>query len=197
VDLGEYVLKGLVEPERIFQVGTSEFPTLRGQRRAGFLPRSLTSLVGRDDLVAEIVERLGGARLVTLVGVGGVGKTRVALAAAEQVAAAHDLGVFVDLTEVSDERDVLSAVALAMGLSTPTLDSVGIALSGRRVLMVLDNCEHVLEGVADLVEELLEMSPSARVLATSREGLAIDGEHLVAVPGLDRGRRVVRRGTVH
>jgi non-specific serine/threonine protein kinase len=136
--------------------------------------------------------------LVTLVGVGGVGKTRVALAAAEQVAAAHDLGVFVDLSEVRDESDVLSAVALAMGLSTPTMDSVGIALSGRRVLMVLDNCEHVLEGVADLVEELLEMSPSARG-AGHEQGGSRDRRRAPRCSAWSRhrGRRVGRGGTVH
>lgn len=184
VDLGEYILKGLVQPERIVQVGTAQFPALRRPRRASFLPSALTSLVGRDGLVEDIAERLRGTRLVTLVGMGGVGKTRVALAAAEQVAAEHDLGVFVDLTEVGHDQDVLAALARSMGLSSPTLDSIGVALSGRSVLVVFDNCEHVLDAVADLVDDVLEMSPSSRVLATSREGLAVDGEHLVAVPGL-------------
>jgi len=185
VDLGQYVLKGLAQPERIFQVGAGDFPALRSPRRASSLPTPLTSLVGRDDLVADVVARLRDARLVTLVGVGGVGKTRVALAAAEQVVAAHDLAVFVGLSEVSDEKDVVAAVARAFGISSPTMDAIGVALSGRRVLVVLDNCEHVLDAVADVVEEILELSPTSRVLATSREGLALDGEHLVAVPGLD------------
>lgn len=185
VDLGQYVLKGLGQPERIFQVGTGAFSALRGRRRASALPSALTSLVGRDDLVAAVVERLRDARLVTLIGVGGVGKTRVALAAAERVVPEHDLGVFVDLTEVNDDKDVVAALARSLGLSSPTRDAIGVALSDRRVLVVLDNCEHLLDAVADLVDDVLEMSPSSKVLATSREGLAVDGEHLVAVPGLD------------
>jgi class 3 adenylate cyclase len=185
VDLGEYVLKGLAQPERIHQVGTEPFPALRSPRRASFLPSLLSTLVGRDDLVADVVARLDNARLVTLVGVGGVGKTRVAVAAAEQVAADHDLGIFVDLTEVSDADDVQAAFARSLGLSSPTMESIGVALSGRRVLIVLDNCEHVLDAAADLVSDVLDLSPTSTVLATSREGLAVDGEHLVAVPSLD------------
>jgi predicted ATPase len=185
LELGEYELKGLAEPERIFQVGTMPFPALRTPRCRSFLPGALTSLVGRDDLVADVARRLRAARLVTLVGVGGVGKTRVAVAAAEQIASNYELGVFVDLTEVSDDDDVVSAFARSLGLSSPTMASIGVALSGRRVLVVLDNCEHVLDAAADLVSDVLGLSPSATVLATSREALAIDGEQLVAVPALD------------
>jgi predicted ATPase len=185
VDLGEFLLKGVVEPERIVQVGTATFPALRVATQRSAVPAVLTSLVGRDELVGQVVERLTTTRLVTLVGVGGVGKTRVAIAAAERMESDQDLTVFVPLNEVSDDQEVLPALGRALGLTTPTLDAVSIALSGRRALIVLDNCEHVIDAAADLVEEVLAASVTVTVLATSREGLALDGEQLVAVPGLD------------
>lgn len=185
VDLGEHVLKGVNQPERILQLGTETFPALRVATRRSAVPEVLTSLVGRDELVGQVVERLATARLVTLVGVGGVGKTRVALAAAERLESDRDLTAFVPLNEVSDEEEVLPALGRALGLTAPTLDAVAIALSSRRALIVLDNCEHVIDAAADLAEELLAASGTVTVLATSREGLAADGEQLVAVPGLD------------
>ena len=185
VDLGEHMLKGVKEPERILQLGTETFPALRVATRKSAVPVVLTSLVGRDELVGQVIEWLATARLVTLVGVGGVGKTRVALAAAERLESDQDLTVFVPLNEVSDEEEVLPALGRALGLTAPTLDAVAIALSSRRALIVLDNCEHVIDAAADLVEELLAASETVTVLATSREGLTVDGEQLVAVPGLD------------
>jgi predicted ATPase len=97
----------------------------------------------------------------------------------------RDLTVFVPLNEISDDQEVLPALARALGLTTPTLDAVAIALSGRRTLVLIDNCEHVIDGAADLVEQLLGASPTVTVLTTSREGLAVAGERLIAVPGLD------------
>ncbi len=185
VDLGEHLLKGVTEPERILQLGTTTFPVLRVATRRSAVPAALTSLVGRDELVEQVVGRLAKARLVTLVGVGGVGKTRVAMAAAERLEPDRELTVFVPLNEVSDDQEVLPALARALGLTTPTLDAVAIALSGRRALILIDNCEHVIEGAAELVERVLGASPTVTVLATSREGLTVAGEQLVAIPGLD------------
>jgi predicted ATPase len=185
LDLGEHLLKGVTEPERILQLGTTTFPALRVATRRSAVPAALTSLVGRDELVEQVVDRLATARLVTLVGVGGVGKTRVAMAAAELVEPDRDLTVFVPLNEVSDDLEVLPALARALGLTTATLGAVAIALSGRRALILIDNCEHVLDGAADLVEQLLGASSTVTVLATSREGLAVAGEQLVGIPGLD------------
>jgi len=184
MDLGDHELKGLPEKERIFQIGDSAFPALRLQSSAFALPSMLTSLVGRDELVTRIIDQLAEARLVTLIGVGGVGKTRVAIAVADQVAADHEMTVFVDLSEVDGDGDVLPALARSLSLRTPTMESVAIAMSSRRVMVVLDNCEHVVDVAADLAENLLAISPSSKVLATSREGLGSAGEHIIAVPGL-------------
>ena len=117
-------------------------------------------------------------------GVGGVGKTRLAIAAAEQLAEHNDFTVLVDLGSASDGADVLPSIARALEVTTPSMDSVAMALTSRRVLLVIDNCEHVLDEAADVITEVLAVSDSVWVLATSREGLAVDGEHLIAVPGL-------------
>ncbi len=184
VDLGDHHVKGIDTPERIYQLGAGTFPPLRSLGSRASLPTVLTTLVGRDELLATVVDELDRSRLVTLVGVGGVGKTRLAIAVAEQVSADHDRTVFVDLSEVDDEHEVTAALARTFGLTTQTMEAITIALSARSALIVLDNCEHVLDAVADLVCDVLELSPAVRVLATSREGLAVPGEQLVAVPGL-------------
>jgi predicted ATPase/class 3 adenylate cyclase len=184
VDLGEYRLKDLPTSERIYQLGTARHPPLRAKASVSTLPPSLTDLIGRDELVAEVGRRLECERLVTLVGVGGVGKTRVAVAAAETLAPRQDLTVFVDLGSVSDGADVGAAVARSLELTTPSPDALGLALGGRTVLLVLDNCEHVLDDVVALIEGAFRASTSVRVLATSREALGVAGEWLVAVPGL-------------
>jgi predicted ATPase len=183
-DLGEHRLKDLARPERIFQLGETEFPELRHRSGTTKLPTSLTPLMGRDDLVADIVRRLDEWRLVTLVGVGGVGKTRLAVAAAEQAAGQADLTVFVDLGSASDGADVLPGLAAALSVKIPSMDSVAMALTGRRVVLVVDNCEHVLDAAAEVITDVLAASNTVSVVATSREGLAVEGEHLIAVPGL-------------
>jgi predicted ATPase len=184
MDLGEHLLRDLARPERVFQLGDGEFPALRHLSRAASLPSSLTSLMGREGLVDEVVERLGEQRLVTLVGVGGVGKTRVAVAAADRIASDNELTVFVDLASTSDGTEVVPVLARALSVSRPTLESVAVALTGRRVLLVVDNCEHVLEAAAEMVLEVMATGDSVRVLTTSREGLGVNGEHLLTVPGL-------------
>ncbi|WP_329146457.1 tetratricopeptide repeat protein [Streptomyces niveus] len=160
------------------------------------LPTPLTSLVGRDDAVHEVGRLLATARLVTLTGAGGVGKTRLALAAAGRLAdtCASEFPDGVRLVELAGTPgdDVAGAVAAALGLrddaaaATSADDRVAAALRERRTLLVLDNCEHIVAPVARLAERLLRTSPGLRVLATSQEPLQVSGETLLPVEPLQQ-----------
>ncbi|MDH6281860.1 ATP-binding protein [Prescottella agglutinans] len=158
--------------------------------RAGNLPLDLTSFVGRRDDVAEVKRLLTASRLVTLTGVGGVGKTRLALRVAGDSQRAFSAGVWlVDLAELQDPDLVPDTAAAALDiqvLSTqPVTDLLIRHLEDRHLLLVLDNCAHLVEAVAGLVETLLRSCPQLHVLATSREPLRIQGEHLLQVPPLE------------
>ena len=149
----------------------------------------VTSLIGREQELREIDRLLGAHRVVTLLGTGGVGKTRLALTAGAQLRERHPDGVwFVELAMVPDAGLVAQAVASALGLhedaSHPPRELLAAALARRRALLILDNCEHVVEACAELVEALLRASPQLGVLATSRERLNIPGESTFRVPSL-------------
>jgi predicted ATPase len=159
-------------------------------RSGGNLPIVATSFIGREAEVAELKQLLGDHRLVTLTGVGGVGKTRLALSVAEELAAEFADGVWmIELAPVGDPAAVPAAVATALGITAQADRSVTAAiaeaLSGRHLLLVLDNCEHVLDAAADVVDTLLTRTTGVSVLATSREGLRVAAEHLWPVPSLD------------
>jgi predicted ATPase/DNA-binding CsgD family transcriptional regulator len=153
------------------------------------LPSPLTSFVGRTAERAELAEALGQHRLVTAVGPGGVGKTRLALAVAADVTERYAQGAwYVDLVPVTDPAQLGAAVAAALGFDeqlarTPT-DTVLLRLADAHALLVLDNCEHVLDAVAELVERLLTACPAIAVLATSQARLSLPFEWAFAVPGL-------------
>ena len=173
----------------------------------GNLPAELTSFVGRDREVGEVKRRLAGARLVSLVGVGGTGKTRLALRVAGQVQRAFPHGVwFVDLTQLHDvgligqevqDPDVLAFLVKAtLGLREqgggPPLRVLTEQLADRQMLLILDNCEHLLPACAVLANTLLRGCPGMRILVTSREPLAVAGEMLLPIPPLsapDPGQR--------
>jgi predicted ATPase/DNA-binding CsgD family transcriptional regulator len=160
-----------------------------GGRGAGNLPAELTSFVGRRDEVAEVRRLLSESRLVTLTGVGGVGKTRLALRAAAGLARAFSDGVWlVQLDQLRAEAPLPQAVAATLGLRQRDGDSWASSLAehlaGRQLLLVLDNCEHLVNAVAKLVDLLLRAAPGLRVLATSREALNIAGETVLPVPPL-------------
>ncbi|QNP75208.1 LuxR family transcriptional regulator [Streptomyces roseirectus] len=153
----------------------------------GNLPATLTSFVGRRREVAEIRRLLTVGRLVTLTGTGGVGKTRLALAAGEACAKAFPDGVWlVDLAPVRDPATVAATAASVLRApdrrSAPDLDRLAEHLARQRALLVLDNCEHVVDESAELAKALLTACPDLRVLVTSRETLAVTGEHVFTVP---------------
>jgi predicted ATPase/DNA-binding NarL/FixJ family response regulator len=153
------------------------------------LPLQLSSFVGREREMAEVERLLGDHRLVTLTGPGGSGKTRLALAGASEVAEDFEDGVWlVELAPLSDPGLVPQAVASVLGVretpDTPLADSLCLHLESREALLVVDNCEHLVEACADLAETLLRSCPELHILATSREMLGVPGETLFAVPPL-------------
>jgi predicted ATPase len=182
-DLGEHRLKDLSAPERIFQLGEGDFPPLKTLYRTN-LPIPATQLLGREHELAEVRELLAReeARLLTLTGAGGSGKTRLALHAAGEVADAYPDGVWwVPLAPLVDPADVAPAAARALG-GGGTLPEL---VDGRRLLLLLDNFEHVVEAAPELATVLAEC-PHADVLVTSRERLRLQGEHVYPVPVLER-----------
>ena len=159
-------------------------------RASGNLRPATTSLIGRESEVDAIKTAVRSHRLVTLTGVGGVGKTRLALEVAAQVADEFPDGVWVfELAAVIDPASVPNAVAAVLGVTQQpdktVSESVAAALEGRSRLLVFDNCEHVLDAAADLIEAIFSHSQTVNVLATSREGLRVADEHLWTVPSLD------------
>lgn len=153
------------------------------------LPEPRTALVGRDGPVRGIVELLATARLVTLTGVGGVGKTRLALEVARRVRQGGGHVVFVDLGAAADGGEVVDAVFAALRLPPAArgddLDGLVRVLRSRPALLVLDNCEHVLDTVSVVVDRFTRDCPELTVMATSREAVGIDGEHSFHVPSLE------------
>jgi predicted ATPase/class 3 adenylate cyclase len=196
-DLGLHRLRDVARAERVFQLShrelRAEFPPLRTLAVRQNLPRERTRFVGRDVDVAAIRKQLEVRRLVTLTGVGGCGKTRLAIKAASGLLERFPDGVFFgDLAPVSEPEVVASAVAAAVGFPRMSLGTgsgrpaseLVEFLSTREVLLVLDNCEHVIDACAALVDQILERCPGAVVLATSREALDLQGEQVHPVSPL-------------
>ena len=183
-DLGEHRLKDLSAPERIFQLGDGDFPPLKTLYRTN-LPIPATPFLGREHELAAVRALLArdDARLLTLTGAGGSGKTRLALQAAGDAAEAYPDGVWwVPLAPLADPADVGATAARALG-GGGTLPEL---VDGRRLLLVLDNFEHVI-GAAPEVAAVLAECPHADVLVTSRERLRVQGEQVYPVPVLERG----------
>ena len=153
------------------------------------LPAPVAELIGRDAEVAEVVRLVGAHRLVSLTGIGGIGKTQLALTAASQLRPQFTDGVWlVELSPLSDPGLVPATVAAAVGLQLSAGEvstrRVAQALADRRLLLVLDTCEHVIAAVTGMVEALLHANPAARVITTSREPLKAEGEWIYPVPPL-------------
>ena len=200
IDLGPRRLRDLPTPVQVFQVQAdglrTDFAPLRAlETSPGKLPRAATSFIGRESEFGEVQGAIKAHRLVTLTGVGGVGKTRLALEVAERLRDEFPDGVwFFELAAVSDPAAVPDAVAAELGITQQpgksVSESVAAALEGRMRLLVIDNCEHVLNAAADLIEAILAASATTKIVATSREGLGIGDERLWPVPSLDVGAGV-------
>ena len=195
IDLGPRRLRDVPIPVGVFQLRVPglqiDFPPLRAlDTTPGNLRPAATSLVGREPEIHAIEAAVRSHRLVTLTGVGGVGKTRLALEAALHLADEFPDGVWLfELAAVTDHTAVPDAVAAVLGITQQpgksVSESVAAALGGRVRLLVIDNCEHVLDAAADLIEAILTHSATVRVLATSREGLGLGQEQVWPVPTLD------------
>ncbi|MDM0072156.1 adenylate/guanylate cyclase domain-containing protein [Variovorax sp. J31P207] len=197
-DLGEHQLNGLGRPQRLFQLSApglaADFPRLRSLDAATNLPVERTSFVGREQEIADVRAELDEHRLVTLTGIGGAGKTRLALrVGALELGNFPDGVFFVDLAPVTDLDLVAQTVAAACGLSLGDspggdtrafVDRLTMTLAPRRCLLLIDNCEHLLSAVAELVDQLMARCPRVELLATSREALGIEGEQMMQVPSL-------------
>ncbi len=162
------------------------------------LPRQLTSFLGRDEVVKDIGELLLNAPLVSIVGTGGAGKTRTAIAVGMQLLHHFPDGIwFVELASVSDPLLVVQAVGSTLGVQEsprrPLLDSIMSYLSDKRILLVFDNCEHVVNETRRVVGSLLRENPTVSLLATSRESLTIAGERVFRIPPLAVPRKALRR----
>ena len=195
VDLGPRRLRDLSTPVGVFQVSApglrTDFPALRAlDASPGNLRAATTSFIGRESEVAELQAVVKAHRLVTLTGVGGVGKTRLAIEVASRLADEYPDGVwFFELAAVTDPAAIPDAVAAVLGITQQpgktVRESVAAALEGRVRLLVIDNSEHVLAAAADLIEAILTQSATVRVVATSREGLGVPDEQVWPVRSLD------------
>jgi predicted ATPase/class 3 adenylate cyclase len=193
-DLGPVRLRDLSSPERVYQLAhpglRQDFPALRSlEGIPNNLPQQVTSFIGRERELAEVKKLLAGTRLLTLLGVGGIGKTRLSLQAAAEVLEDYPDGVwFVELAPLTDASLVPQAVASVLGVKEeagrPVTEALSKFVSDRGLLLILDNCEHLLEGCAELVKQLLQAGPKLRILVSSREHLRVGGEVTYLVPAL-------------
>jgi class 3 adenylate cyclase len=193
-DLGLVRLRDLASPERVFQVVhpglRANFPALRTlEATPNNLPQQLTSFIGREREQAEIATLLARSSLLTLVGAGGIGKTRLSLQVAADLMDEFPDGVWqVELAAIADARLVPQAVASVLGVKEepgrPVVEALVKVFKDRRFLVILDNCEHLVQACAELVNVLLQSGPHVKLMASSREPLRVAGEATYVVPAL-------------
>ncbi len=221
---GHWLVKGVADPIELFEVGEAEtrfiappdsdkvFRVVRSgdwwmpvKDIANNLPHQGTSFIGRERELEDVKTMLGETRLVTLLGMGGLGKTRLSLQAAAEVMAQYPDGVwFLDLASLSDPALVVPEAARTLGVpeepGRPPLQALCAHLKAKRVLLILDNCEHLIKPSADLAHALIKACPQVRLLSSSREPLHVPGEHTypilpLPVPGRDDGLEALSRST--
>ncbi|HLO31109.1 MAG TPA: adenylate/guanylate cyclase domain-containing protein [Anaerolineales bacterium] len=193
-DMGERRLKDIVRPEHIYQVAASDLPsdfppltTLEAFHHN--LPMQLTSFIGREQEIAEARKLLSDTRILTLIGPGGTGKSRLCLqVAAEQISEFKDGVWLIELAQLADPRYVLSTIASTFNLrelqGAPLIDTLTDYLRAKQLLLVLDNCEHLIETCARLSSHFVRACPNLKIIASSREALGINGETVYHVPSL-------------
>jgi len=193
-DMGEHRLKGLLNPEHLWQINApglpQEFPPLHSLNVIPTnLPVQLTNFVGREKEIQEVKDELGRHRLVTLTGSGGTGKTRLSLQVGADLLDSFPNGVwFVELAPLSDPNLIPNTVLSVLGISEqsdkPALDVLQEYLQPRKLLLVLDNCEHLIANAAAVANAILSAAPDVKILASSREALGVQGELSWHVPSL-------------
>lgn len=193
-DLGEHLLRGLSRPEHVYQVVAADladqFPRLRSESRPeSVLPEQLTSFIGREDDLDQVARLLAEYRLVTVTGVGGMGKTRLAIEVAGRLEPQFPDGArLCELAPATDDTSMLEIVSVRLrvvdrpGMSRR--ESIFDALASSKLLLILDNCEHLLDPIGELVGELLARAAKVTVLATSREPVNMSGEHVWSLRSL-------------
>ncbi|MGI9607728.1 MAG: AfsR/SARP family transcriptional regulator [Acidimicrobiales bacterium] len=189
-DLGSHRLDRSAPDQRLHQIGAEAFPPLRTDSTRGNLPRRVGRMIGRESELSDVLDALRTSPVVTLVGAGGIGKTRLAIGAARLSMDDFDDGAWlIELAGVSASGDVARAAADVLDIAElPTrtmIDSVVSSLEDRNALLVIDNCEHVVDGAAELANAISVGCPHVTVLATSREGLGLRPEQLLAVAPLE------------
>jgi predicted ATPase/class 3 adenylate cyclase len=202
-DLGLVRLRDLAEPERVHQVShvnlRQDFPALRSlEATPNNLPQQVTSFIGRERELADVAALLGKTRLLTLLGPGGIGKTRLSLQVAADAMDDFPDGVwFVELAPLTEGQRVPQIAASVLGVKEgagrPVIEAMLTHVKDRQLLLVLDNCEHLVQACAELASELLRAGPKVKVLASSREHLRTSGERTYNVPALtlpEPGRKV-------
>jgi predicted ATPase/class 3 adenylate cyclase len=194
LDLGQQRFRDLAQPERVFQLVIANlperFPPLKTlDAFPNNLPVQVTSFVGRQKELEEVRQRLSSFRLLTLTGPGGTGKTRLALQAAASVIENFPDGAWlVELAPLADPllvpQNIASVLALRETPGQPLIEQVADYMRGRTLLLLLDNCEHLIEACAQIADRLLHICPDVKILVSSREALGIDGEASYRVPPL-------------